>query len=173
MLLSISYTLQSEFVCIDYYIKYNSLVVKIVLSNNDNESETLLLPINQQLQQSVIPSAIAGKLHNNDKMCCCKVTIPEMRRNLYSNNDENIMDPQLYKYEFVISNDANYKQLITFGLAFPFRSSVHSFLYQMKVNNYIKKLTYFILPYHDSKRENRVQGVICLGGIDLLKQSNT
>lgn len=175
MLLSISYALQSEFVCIDYYIKYNSLVVKIVLSNNNNnnESETMLLPVNQQLQQSVIPSVIAGKLNNSDNMCCCKVTIPEMRRNLYSNNDESIMGPHLHKYEFVISNDANYKQLITFGLAFPFRSSVHSFLYQMKVNNYIKKLTYFIIPYHDSKRENGSQGAICLGDIDLLKQSST
>ena len=84
MLLCISYTLQSEFVCIDYYIKYNSLVVKIVLSNNnDHGGETLLLPINQQLQQSVIPSAIAGKVNNSDNMCYCKVTIPEMRRNLY------------------------------------------------------------------------------------------
>ena len=103
MLLCISNALQSEFVCVDYYIKYNSLVVKIVVSdNNNNESETMLLPINQQLQQSVIPSAIAGKLNNSDNMCLCEVRIPEMRRNLYSNNNESIMGPHLQKYEFVI-----------------------------------------------------------------------
>ena len=171
ILISISNSLQKEFVYIDYYIKHNSLVVKIALSNINNESETLLLPINQQLQQSVIPVAIAGKLNITDNTCC-KVTIPDVKRNLYSNSDETLTKLHLHKYEFVISNDANYKQLISFGLAFPFRSSVNSFLYQMKVNNYIKKLTYFIIPYHDSKRENGVQGAICLGNVDLLKQSS-
>ena len=164
-------SLQSDAVYIDYYLKHTSLVINVALCNNNNECQTLLLPVNQQLQQSVIPAAIAGKLINSNNTCC-KVTIPEIKANLYSNNYETIMKPHLPKYEFIISDDANYKQLLSFGLAFPFHSSFHSFLYQMKANNYIKKLTYFIIPHHhNSKSSSESHGTICLGNVDLLKQS--
>lgn len=177
ILLVLSASFQSDFVIIDYYIKHSSLVIKTILSNNNNEQETLLLPINQQLQQSVIPVAIAGKLLNSD--ICCNVTLPDMKTNILqyttSNNEIKINKPHLQKYEFIISNDVNYKQLISFGLAFPFHSSFHSFLYQMKINNYINKLTYSVIPHNTNpKNENSSHGHLCLGSFDNInKQSKT